>query len=62
MTVGEPVTGDGNGDGKITALDALIALRMFVGLSPVNLVMDVDGDGRVTADDARQLLMMARLG
>jgi hypothetical protein len=62
LTIEEPVTGDGNGDGRITALDALIALRMFVGLSPEDLVMDVNGDGRVTPDDARQLLTMARRG
>ena len=62
LTVEEPVTGDGNGDGKITAVDALIAMKMFVGLIEEVLVMDVNGDGRVTPDDARQLLTMARRG
>ena len=62
LTVGEPMTGDGNGDGRITAVDALIALKMFVGLKTEDLVMDMDGDGRVTPDDARRLLTMARRG
>lgn len=60
LTVGQPVLGDGNGDGKITALDGLIALRMFKQLSPEDPVLDVDGDGRVTPEDARQILAMAR--
>jgi len=62
LTVDEPMTGDGNGDGRITAVDALIALRMFNGLRSEDLVLDVDGDGRVTPDDARRLLTMARRG
>ena len=60
LIVGQPVVGDGNGDGKITALDGLIALRMFQQLSPEDPVLDVDGDGRVTPADARQILAMAR--
>ena len=62
FTVGTPAAGDGNGDGKITALDALIALRMSAGIAKVDLFMDVNGDGRVTPTDARQLLSMARQG
>ena len=62
LKVEEPMTGDGNGDGKITAVDALIAMKMFVGLIKEDLVMDVNGDRRVTPDDARQLLTMARRG
>ena len=62
LMVEEPMTGDGNGDGNITAVDALIAMKMFVGLIEEDLVMDVNGDGRVTPDDARQLLTMARRG
>ena len=56
------MTGDGNGDGRITAVDALIALKMFVGLKTEDLVLDMDGDGRVTPDDARRLLTLARRG
>ena len=62
FTVGTPEAGDGNGDGKISALDALIALRMSAGIAKVDLLMDVNGDGRVTPTDARQLLSMARQG
>ena len=62
FTVGTPAVGDGNGDGKITALDALIALRMSAGVAKVDLFMDVNGDGRVTPTDARQLLSMVRQG
>ena len=62
FTVETPAAGDGNGDGKITALDALIALRMSAGIAGVDLLMDVTGDGRVTPKDARQLLSMAKRG
>jgi hypothetical protein len=59
LIVGQPMPGDGNGDGRITALDALIALRMFVQISGEELYMDLDGDGRVTSQDARQILALA---
>jgi len=62
LAVDDPIAGDGNGDGNITAIDALIALRMFVGLAEEDLAMDVNNDGQVTPDDARQLLAMARQG
>ena len=60
LTVEQPITGDGNGDGKITAIDALIALRVSLQLSPESLVLDVNGDGKVTQEDAWQILNMAR--
>ena len=60
LIVGQSIPGDGNGDGRITALDALIALRMFVQISPEDLVMDLDGDGRVTPQDARQILALVQ--
>ena len=62
LSVAQPIAGDGNGDGKITALDALIALRMFARITPVAAFMDVDGDGRVTQGDAQQILAMASPG
>ena len=62
LIVGHPITGDGNGDGRITALDALIALRMSLQPSTEELFMDLDEDGRVTPEDARQILALARLG
>ncbi|MFQ6120623.1 MAG: hypothetical protein ACE5KE_12175, partial [Methanosarcinales archaeon] len=38
------VTGDLNGDGKVTSLDALMALQMSVGLIQVDQCADVNGD------------------
>ena len=60
FTAGTPEAGDGNGDSQITALDALIALRMARGQATVDLVMDLNGDGRVTTEDVRQILATAK--
>lgn len=57
---GTPEAGDGNGDNQITALDALIALKMVRGLVSEDLVMDMNGDGRVTVEDVRIILAAAR--
>ena len=62
VTVGERIGGDGNGDGRITVLDALIALRISGELSPADSVMDVNRDGQVTAEDALQIMAWARPG
>ncbi|MCD6567956.1 MAG: hypothetical protein J7K94_04380 [Dehalococcoidia bacterium] len=51
--------GDYNGDGKVTELDALAALRMSVNLLVENLILDMDNDGKVTAEDARLILEQA---
>jgi len=59
LLIEERVLGDGNGDGRISVLDALIALKMYVKVLPEDLVLDVNGDGRVTPDDARKILQMA---
>ena len=56
----ELILGDCNRDRKITVVDALCALQMYVGLRDVDMVMDVDNDGRVTAEDARRIMMMAK--
>lgn len=64
---GAPLTGGGNGDlnfdGKITAADARLALRLAVGLesgdATVRARADVDCDGRVSAADARAILRAA---
>lgn len=57
------VTGDVNGDGKITASDARIALRVSAGLhTPTDeqrMAADVNGDGKITASDARKILRAA---
>ena len=46
----------------MSALDALIAMRMATGLNEVDLALDLDGDGTVTVDDAREILVMAGRG
>ena len=51
--------GDFNGDGEITSLDALAALRMSIGKLPEQLILDVDASGSVTAKDARLIMGMA---
>ena len=58
--------GDINGDKKVTASDARIALRISARLEkledqkvPVLAVADVNGDGKVTAKDARTILRVA---
>ena len=57
--------GDVDFDGKVTASDARLALRLSVGLekypadSAAYLAADVSGDGGVTAEDARSILRAA---
>ena len=57
------VKGDANGDGKISALDARMALQYVVSPDLVDLeildVLDMDGNYRITAMDARTILQMA---
>ena len=62
LTIEQRASGDGDGDGKVTEVDALMALQMSVGLRPENLVLDVDDDGGVTSADARILLKQAVSG
>lgn len=50
------IPGDTDGDGQLTARDAMDALKMSVGNLPVNLAADMDGDGQVTARDATLIL------
>jgi len=54
--------GDSNGDGVLTELDALAALRMSVDLLAEDLILDMDQDGRVTAKDALAILSIAVRG
>ena len=58
--VGPRVRGDADGDSQVTALDALLALKMASGLQKVDLSLDVNNDGQITIDDARIILNMAR--
>ena len=51
------VPGDADGDGALTAADALLALKMSVRLVPLRLTADMDSDGQVTSNDARLILL-----
>ena len=53
--------GDANGDGRITAADARIVLRVAAGLTTVSdkSLLDVDGNDIVTSSDARYILRFA---
>ena len=55
--------GDVDKDGKLTATDARLVLRIAVGLeradSETFRIADFNGDGKVTADDARSVLRRA---
>ncbi len=53
------VCGDVNGDGVVTAADAVIALEIAVGIRPNDLAADLDGDGQVTSLDALMILKAA---
>ena len=55
----EESRGDGDGDGKYTALDALYALQMAVGKITEDPAMDMNGDGSVTSLDASEILKIA---
>jgi hypothetical protein len=44
---------------KVTALDALVTLKMAEGSLPTELNNDANGDGKITGDDARLLLKCA---
>ena len=48
--------GDVDGDGKVSAADARLALRMSVSLEKVDMKADVDKDGKISASDARLIL------
>ena len=53
------VCGDVNGDGVVTATDAVIALEIAAGSRPFDAAADVDGGGVVTSLDALIILQMA---
>lgn len=53
------VCGDVNGDGVVTAADAVIALEIAAGSRPFDAAADVDGDGVVTSLDAMMILQAA---
>ena len=55
--------GDVDGNGKIDATDARLALRAAVGLESLSdaqkKIADADNDGQITASDARMILRAA---
>lgn len=52
----DALKGDVNGDGKINSADALLALKMAVGIIEENLIADMNDDGEVTSIDAAEIL------
>ncbi len=54
------VIGDADNNGKVTAADARIALRVSANLASIDPLsqglIDLDGDGKVTAAEARKIL------
>lgn len=59
----ESTPGDLDGNGKITAADARVALRISAKLEKTTeaqkLIADVNNDGKITAADARKILRVA---
>ena len=53
--------GDVNGDGKVTAVDALMALRMTTGSLAVNMAADMDKSGKVQVKDVLFILQKASM-
>ena len=51
--------GDINGDGKVSAIDALMALQMAVDKIPDDPAADLNGDGKITSIDAKSILKLA---
>lgn len=52
-------SGDADGDGSYTAVDALAALQMSVGKTAKQSFMDMNQDGDITSLDARMILQLA---
>jgi len=56
ITIAGMLQGDCDGDGKLSAIDALCALEMSVKLIPVKMVLDIDRTGDVTSRDSTLIL------
>lgn len=60
MQAADSIPGDCNGDGEITTDDAILILRMTLGLiEPDISAADFDGDGEITSVDALSVLRIA---
>ena len=59
FTVGSSSAGDCDGDGLVSARDALAALQMAVEKISADLCYDINGDGKVDSSDAREILKKA---
>jgi len=59
VVIGNPNPNDPGGRGKVTSLDALIALQISVGKRANDLNYDVTKDGTVNSNDAREILKLA---
>lgn len=57
--VASAAKGDCNYDREITAVDALMALKMSVGTLPEDLIADMNEDNEVTSFDAALILQLA---
>jgi len=53
---GSRLAGDADGDGIVTAGDAMIASKMTIRTAAARLAADTDADSYVTAEDVRQIL------
>jgi hypothetical protein len=62
LRVETPMAGDADGDGAVTARDALIALKVIADASPGYEWLDLNGDGVVDAVDVDQILFLAQPG
>jgi len=59
VSIGNTNPNDPGGRGKVTSLDALIALQISVGKRPTDSNYDVTKDGVVNSNDAREILKLA---
>jgi hypothetical protein len=62
LRVETPMAGDADGDGAVTARDALIAMKVIADESPGYEWLDLNGDGVVDAVDVDQILFLAQPG
>ena len=52
----EKLTGDVDSDGRVTEKDALLALKMSVGMAKQDMSADMNSDKKITPEDAAEIL------